>query len=152
MARKKAAATTEETTEETAAAAVSEETASEETTEETVSEETTEETAEETASEETAEETADETDSEESAESTEQSKSWVYVGPSLPGGKLSQNTLYRGTRAEVMAYIESRASGYSLSMLVVETSELAAARRAIRAKQGAIWQAYQKVLKQMRKK
>ena len=150
MARKKAAATTEETTEETVT--------SEETTEETAAAAVSEETAsEETASEETAsEESADETDSEESSEeteeSTEQSKSWVYVGPSLPGGKLSQNTLYRGTRTEVMAYIESRASGYSLSMLVVETSELAAARRAIRAKQGAIWQAYQKVLKQMRKK
>ena len=144
MARKKAASTeettetTEETTEETAAAAVSEETTSEETAEE--------------SSEESADETDSEESSEEAEESTEQSKSWVYVGPSLPGGKLSQNTLYRGTRTEVMAYIESRASGYSLSMLVVETSELAAARRAIRAKQGAIWQAYQKVLKQMRKK
>ena len=133
MARKKAAATTEETTEETVT--------SEETTEETASEETTEETTEESTEETASEETTE-----------EQSKSWVYVGPSLPGGKLSQNTIFRGTRSEVMAYIETRAPGFNLSMLVVETSGLAAARRAIRAKQGAIWQAYQKVVKQMRRK
>ena len=112
-------------------------------TEETVSEETT---SEETTSEET---TSEETASEETEETTETAGTYIYVGPSMPNGRLANNTLLRGTKTEVLAYAAERAKGFDVSGLVIPTSDLAAARYAIRNQTGSIWALYSRVKKQV---
>lgn len=111
-----------------------------------MSTEETEETVEETASEETAsEETTEETEE----TTTETTGTYIYVGPSMPNGRLANNTLLRGTKTEVLAYAAERAKGFDVSGLVIPTSDLAAARYAIRNQTGSIWALYSRVKKQV---
>lgn len=52
---------------------------------------------------------------------------FAYIGPTLPNGRLKENSLFRGTRADVNAYLADVLERYpQAAHLIVPTSRLAA--------------------------
>lgn len=52
---------------------------------------------------------------------------FVYVGPSIPRGRLKENAVFRGTLADVLAYLADVVEKYpQIPRLIVPTSKLAA--------------------------
>jgi hypothetical protein len=63
------------------------------------------------------------------AASVSEGRRFVYAGPSLPGGALKSNTILRGTRAEIEAYLAEPLEEYPLAAkLIVPVAALAATK------------------------
>lgn len=59
-------------------------------------------------------------------ESTEDLDTFVYVGPSIPRGKLKENALFRGSWSDVLKYLAEPIEQYpQIPQLIVPTSRLA---------------------------
>lgn len=60
-------------------------------------------------------------------DNAEEYDTFAYVGPTLPNGRLKENSLFRGTRADVNAYLADVLERYQQAAhLIVPTSRLAA--------------------------
>ena len=64
---------------------------------------------------------------EQPAEDAEGYDTFVYVGPSIPRGRLKENAVFRGTLSDVLAYLADAVEQYpQIPRLIVPTNRLAA--------------------------
>lgn len=80
-------------------------------------------------------------------------KNFVYVGPSLPGGRLKSNVVLIGTYAEIMEYHKEAVSRYpGVERLFVPVSSLADAKAKLQNGGNALSKYYQDVAAKIRTK
>lgn len=73
-------------------------------------------------------------------------RNFVYVGPSLPGGKLKSNTILSGTYEEITAYYGEAITLYpSVEKLIVPVSRFAEAREKVKNGGNALHGYYQAI-------
>lgn len=73
----------------------------------------------------------------------ESAKTFVYVGPSLPGGKLKSNTVLSGTHEEIAKYFEEALALYPLAArLIVPAARLAEAREKLQSDGNSMFNQY----------
>lgn len=71
---------------------------------------------------------------------------FVYVGPSLPGGRLKSNTVLSGTYAEIAEYFKDAIALHpSVARLIVPVSRLAEAREKTQNSGNAMYKYYTEV-------
>ncbi len=69
----------------------------------------------------------DKTPAEGATEGAEEYDTFVYVGPSIPRGRLKENAVFRGTRSDVLEYLADVVEQYpQIPRLIVPTNRLAA--------------------------
>lgn len=73
-------------------------------------------------------------------------KTFAFVGPSLPGGKLKSNTVLNGTYAEITEYYKDAIALYpSAEKLIVPVARLAEAREKTQNSGNVMYKYYQEL-------
>ncbi len=73
-------------------------------------------------------------------------RNFVYVGPSLPGGKLKNNTILSGSYAEITAYYGEAITLYpGVEKLIVPVTRLAEAREKVKNGGNALHEHFQAI-------
>ena len=79
--------------------------------------------------------------------------SFVYAGPTLPGGKLKGNAVLCGTYAEIMNYCEDAISEYpSVRRLIIPVATLATAREKTQTSGNAMYENYNRIVAEIKEK
>lgn len=80
-------------------------------------------------------------------------KTFAYVGPSLPGGKLKSNTILSGTYAEITGYYKEAITLYpGAEKLIVPVSRLAETREKTQNSGNVMYKYYQELAAEIKAK
>lgn len=78
-------------------------------------------------------------------------ETYIYIGPSLPKGKLKSNTVLQGTKEEVEEHLKEIAEEYpEVKRLIVPTSRLGESKMKLKAQGNGLYNSYTKIAERMR--
>lgn len=76
---------------------------------------------------------------------------YIYIGPSLPKGKLKSNTVLQGEREEIEEHLKEILEEFpEVKRLIVPTSKLGESKAKLKAQGNSLYNSYEKVEATMR--